>query len=216
MTIARLLLPLAIAVPLLAGASAHAQEADDYAAMLEYLAQTRIDDRAFNGANGAIAINMAAGDLNQQANQRSIAVGQLASASVGALQRSQANVATAPDQAFAVISGNAFQGASGLVSINQASGAANAELNAVAAALAQRGIRETPDALLASADFASAGLQAVSEPGAARTQTRGVGVEGSALQGFEGVLQLNQAAGMGNATENRLVISTQGPPPPGI
>ena len=216
MTVARLALLLAIALPLLAGAAAHAQDADDYAAMLEYLAHTRIEDRAFTGANGAIAINMAAGDLNHQANLRSVAVGALASASVGALQRGQANVATAPTHASAVISGNAFQGASGLVSINQASGAANAELNAVAVALAQRGIRETPDALLASADFASAGLQAIPEPGAARTQTRGVGVERSALQGFDGVLQLNQAAGMGNATENRLLISTHGSLPPGI
>lgn len=210
MTMARLALLLAIALPLLPAPVAHAQEADGYAAMLEYLAQTRIEDRAFTGANGAIAINMAAGDLNQQANLRAIAVGQAAAASVGALRRSQANVATAPDHASAAISGNAFQGASGLVSINQASGAANAELNAVAVALAQRGIRETPDALLASADFASAGLQAIPEPGAARTQTRGVGVEGSALQGFDGVLQLNQAAGVANATENRLLISVQG------
>src|SRR5690606_7595177 len=127
-TPARLVLLLVLAVPLLPAATVHAQEADDYAAMLDYLAQTRIDDRAFNGANGAIAINMAAGDLNQQANQRSIAVGQVASASVGALQRSQANVATAPDHAFAAISGNAFQGASGLVSINQRSEEHTSEL----------------------------------------------------------------------------------------
>ena len=193
-----------------------AQARDDYAAMLEYLAQTRIEDRAFSGASGAIAINMAAGDLNQQANLRSMAVGPSATASVDALQRSQGDVATAPQHASAVISGSAFQGASGLVSINQASGAANAERNAVAAALAQRGIREAPDELLSSTDFASAGLQAIPDPGAARTHTREVGVEGSALQGFDGVLQLNQAAGMGNATENRLLISTQGSPPPGF
>lgn len=207
---------LAIALPLLAGAGAQAQAADDYAAMLGYLAQARIEDRAFAGASGAIAINMAAGDLNQQANLRSLAVGRTAAASAGAVQRSHASVATAPDHASAVIAGHAFQDASGLLSINQASGAANAELNAVAVALAQRGIRETPDALLSSADFASARVQAISEPGAARTQTRGVGVEGSALQGFDGVLQLNQVAGTGNATENRLLISTQGPPLPGI
>lgn len=207
---------LLLALLLVPGASALAQDRDDYAAMLEYLVQTRIQDRAFSGASGAMAINMAAGDLNQQANLRSMAVGQTAAASADAQQRGQASRATAPEHAYAGISGNAFQDASGLVSINQASGAANAELNAVTVALAQRGIRETPDELLSSADFASAGLQAISEPGAARTQTREVGVEGSTLQGFEGVVQLNQAAGMGNATENRLLISTQGPPPPGI
>lgn len=178
--------------------------------MLQYLAQTRIGDDVLTGASGAIAVNLAAGDLNQQANLRSIAVGERAQASTAALQRSQGDMGTAPDHAIAVISGNALQGAGGLASINQASGTGNAELNAVTVALAQRGIRETPDALLASTDFASAGVQAISEPGAAGTQTREVGVEGSALQGFDGVLQLNQAAGVANATENRLLISVQG------
>lgn len=201
---------LAIALPLLAP-PAHAQQAaDDYADMLHYLAETRIGDDVLAGASGAIAVNIAAGDLNQQANLRSIAVGGHAQASVASLQSSRNDVGTAPDHAIAVISGNALQGAGGLASINQASGTGNAELNAVTVALAQRGIRETPDALLASADFASAGVQAISEPGAAGTQTREVGVEGSALQGFDGVLQLNQAAGVANATENRLLISVQG------
>ena len=193
---------------------AHAQQAgDEYTHMLQYLAQTPIGDDVLVGASGAIAVNLAAGDLNQQANLRSIAVGEGAQASTAALQRSQGDMGTAPDHAIAVISGNALQGAGGLASINQASGTGNAELNAVTVALAQRGIRETPDALLASADFASAGVQAISEPGAAGTQTREVGVDGSALQGFDGVLQLNQAAGAGNATENRLMISVHGGPP---
>lgn len=206
--IGALVLGLALSLP---APPAHAQQAgDEYEDMLLYLAQTRIGDDVLAGASGAIAVNLAAGDLNQQANLRSIAVGAHALASVAALQLGEDNVGTAPDHAIAVISGNALQGAGGLASINQASGTGNAELNAVTVALAQRGIRETPDALLASADFASAGVQAISEPGAARTQTREVGVEGSALQGFDGVLQLNQAAGVANVTENRLLISVQG------
>lgn len=212
----RATLLLAALALLLPGAAVHAQATDEYAAMLEYLARTSIDDGAFSGASGAIAVNMAAGDFNQQANARGIAVGGHAAASAGALQRSHADVGQAPDHATAVISGNAFQGASGLASINQASGTGNAELNAITVALAERGIRETPDAQLASMDFASAGVQAISEPGAARTQTRRVGVERSALQGFGGILQLNQAAGAGNATENRVLISVQQGPPPGF
>lgn len=201
---------------LLQGTPAHAQSADEYAAMLEYLAQTRIDDGAFAGASGAMAVNMAAGDFNWQANARAIAVGEHAAASAGALQHGHADLGNAPDHATAVISGTAFQGASGLASINQASGTGNAELNAITVALAERGIRETPDAQLASMDFASAGVQAIPEPGAARTQTRRVGVERSALQGFGGILQLNQAAGARNATENRLLISVQQGPPTGF
>lgn len=215
MRIPVLLLPAGLAL-LLQAAPAHAQSADEYAAMLEYLAQTRIDDSAFTGASGAIAVNMAAGDFNMQANARGIAVGDYAAASAGALQRGHADVGTAPDHAVAVVSGTAFQGASGLASINQASGTGNAELNAITVALAQRGIRETPDEQLALMDFASAGVQAISEPGAARTQTRRVGVERSALQGFGGILQLNQAAGAANATENRVLISVQQGPAPGF
>ena len=212
MSIQALLLLAGLAL-LLQGAPAHAQSADEYAAMLESLAQTSIDDSAFTGASGAIAVNMAAGDFNQQANARGLAVGEYAAASAGALQRSHGDVGTAPDHAVAMISGTAFQGASGLASINQASGTGNAELNAITIALAQRGIRETPDAQLASMDITSAGVQAISEPVAAGTQTRRVGVERSALQGFDGVLQLNQAAGAANAMENALLISVQGPGP---
>lgn len=203
---------LAMGLPLSA-LPAHAQQPDDYADMLQYLAQTRLEGNALAGASGAIAVNMAAGDLNQQANLRSIAIGELAQASATALQRSRGDVGTAPDHAIAVISGNVLQGAGGLASINQASGTGNAELNAVTVALAQRGIREASDAMLASTDFASAGMQTISEPGAARTHTREVGVERSALQGFDGVLQLNQAAGVANLTENRLLISVQGAGP---
>jgi hypothetical protein len=39
-----------------------------------------------------------------------------------------------------------------------------------------------------------------------------VAVEASALQGFDGVLQLNQIAGSGNATANQLSISVQSTP----
>ena len=51
----------------------------------------------------------------------------------------------------------------------------------------------------------------MNEPGDKTTHTRKVGVESSALRGFEGVLQLNQVAGMANATENRLQVTVQGP-----
>lgn len=191
-------------------APAHAQQApDEYEDMLGYLAQTRIDDHALAGASGAIAVNMAAGDLNQQANLRSIAVGGHAHATATALQRSQGDMGTVPDHAVAVISGNALQGAGGLASINQASGTGNAELNAVTVALAQRGIRETTDEMLAGVDFASAGQQHHRGSGAADAGTRDVAVDATALQGFEGVMQLNQIAGSGNATGNSLLMSVQ-------
>lgn len=177
---------------------------DDYAQMLGYLTNSRIDGQAMSGTSGASAINMAAGDFNQQANLRAFAVG--GSVSVTSRQRQQGNLANAPTVASASIGGNAYNNASGLASINQASGNSNAQVNVVAAALAAQGIRETAEDSLSHAVSASAGGQ---HPDAASDSeaTRSVAVESSAMQGFQGVMQLNQAAGSGNVTSNQLLLS---------
>ena len=191
---------------------AHAQSAaEGYAGMLSYLsADSRLDGGALAGSNGSIKLNQAAGDMNLQANLHSMASGSGASAQVSAAQRQQGDLFNTPTLATATIGGNALAGASGIASINQASGGGNAELNSVSATLAARGIREaSDDAMASSSALASAGEQpVVNDP---RT-TRRVGVEASALRGFDGVLQLNQIAGSGNATENRLSVSVQGLP----
>ena len=139
-----------------------------------------------------------------------MANGNQAASSVRSLQQRQANLYNTPMQASAVVGGNALAGASGIASINQASGGGNAELNSVNATLAAQGIREASDEAMTSSEvLASAGGQPiVTDPRA----TRRVGVEESALRGFDGVLQLNQIAGSGNATENRFSISVQGTP----
>lgn len=198
-------------VLLLSGSAAWAQQADPYAPMLAYLQESsRIDGNALVGSQGAIRINQAAGDLNLQANLHSVAVGRQADAGIQAHQWQSDGHATAPLVASASIGGNALAGAGGIVSINQASGGANAELNSVAVALAAQGIREAGDEAMASPSaFASAGERFVAgDPRAIRK----VAVEASALRGFGGVLQLNQIAGSGNAVENRIGISVQGVP----
>lgn len=201
-----------LVVALSATGYANAQSGtDSYSGMLSYLStDTRIEGGAMAGANGSIKINQAAGDLNLQANLHSMANGQQASAGVSSLQQRQSNLFDSPMQATATIGGNALAGAGGIASINQASGGGNAELNSVTATLAAQGIREASDEAMTSSEvLASAGGQAiVSDPRA----TRRVGVEASALRGFDGVLQLNQIAGSGNATENRFSISVQGTP----
>lgn len=206
MRLRSLLACLAVAVP----CAAPAQPADDYAQMLGYLSDhTRIDGSVLSGASGAIAVNQAAGDLNLQANLRAIANGGRAQASVQSIQIHAGDRYDTPLHASATLAGDALSGASGIASINQASGSGNTELNVVAATLADQGIRETNDDTLAS--FASAGGQGEVKkdlPGG----TRSVGVESTALRGFGGVLQLNQIAGSGNATGNQLGLSVQGGP----
>lgn len=197
--------------------SPHAQAAgqnagpDDYAAMLGYLASSRIDGHAFQGASGASATNMAAGDLNLQANLRVVAVGDHASALIQAQQLHRDNHADAPLSASASIGGQAYVDGHGLASINQVSGNGNAELNAVAATLTMRGIRETTDGTLSAAVSASARGQSPDNPGVPGG-TRHVAVESSAMKGFEGVLQLNQIAGSGNITGNQLLLTVPSTP----
>ena len=180
---------------------------DDYAAMLGYLTSSRLDGHALQGAQGSVAMNLAAGDLNSQANLRAFATGTQAQASIDARQRTLDNRANAPTQAQASIAGDVLAGAHGLVSINQASGTANTQLNAVAAALADQGIRETTDGSLSAAVSASAEVQPGTGAGVPGEGTRSVSVAAGAMQGFRGVLQLNQTAGSGNATGNILSLS---------
>ncbi|WP_295554088.1 hypothetical protein [uncultured Stenotrophomonas sp.] len=197
---------------LLLAAAPWATRADDYSGMLAYLDVARIGGHALVGANGAIAVNQAAGDLNVQANLRGIANGDRADVAINTRQLQQGNrVLSGPPQATAFISGDALAGASGIASINQASGIANTTLNVVSARLARQGIRETDDTALAAEGSALAGGRDDTGRGVA-TGTRSAGVASTALRGFDGVLQLNQIAGNGNDTANVLGLVVQDRP----
>lgn len=185
-------------------------DGDDYAMMLGYLSSARIDGNAMRGANGASAVNMAAGDLNQQANLRAFASG--GSVTIQSRQWQTRNRYDQPLHASAVIGGHAYVAGSGLASINQASGSSNAQLNAVAASLSAQGIRETTDGILSAVVSASAGGQHPTDIHASENGTRRVAVESSAMRGYHGVMQLNQAAGSGNATGNQLLLSVPSTP----
>lgn len=200
-----------LAAALLAIASSAQAGEDDYATMLGFLANSRIDGHAMGGVTGATAVNLSAGDFNQQANLRAIAHG--GPAQIQSQQWQRDNQADRPYVALASIGGAAYGGGQGLASINQASGSGNAQLNAVAAGLATQGIRETTDGALSAAVSASAGGQQADDRDMSGGGLRAVAVEASAMQGYRGVLQLNQAAGSGNATGNALVLSLPGSPP---
>lgn len=199
-------------VLLLLAAAPSATRADDYSGMLAYLDVARIDGHALAGANGAIAVNQAAGDLNVQANLRGIAKGDRTDVAINTRQLQQGNrVLSGPLQATAFIGGDVLAGASGIASINQASGIANTTRNVVSATLARQGIRETDDTALAAEGSALAGGRDDTGRGVA-TGTRSAGVASTALQGFDGVLQLNQIAGNGNDTANVLGLVVQDRP----
>lgn len=195
--------------PLLLGyAVAHAAPDDAYSAMLAYLTNSRIDGNALNGSSGAVAVNVVAGDLNQQANLRAIAVGDQAAVRINVQQQQVGNTGNTPDIAVASIAGQALGDATGLVSINQASGTANAELNTASVVLASQGIREaSTDQWLADVCTCT---QQTTSTGAGQsgsgTRSRSAAVEAEAMQGMQGVVQLNQIAGSNNVTANHLLI----------
>lgn len=197
----------AVLLLVLALAASPVRAQDAYAEMLDYLTSARIEGHAFARAGGAIAVNQAAGDTNLQTNLRAIAVGERAQATVHVLQ-AQDDRHDRPTHAQAVIGGRAFEGAGGLVAINQASGSGNAETNAVAMTVAGPGTRDAQGDQ--TSGIASAGMPRVAA-GARSTVVRRAAVTADAFRGFEGALQLNQIAGSGNATLNQLVLSVQGP-----
>ncbi|TAN08518.1 MAG: hypothetical protein EPN38_02320 [Rhodanobacteraceae bacterium] len=193
---------------LLGGGAFNAAHADDYSSMLAYLTHSRIDGSVLNGSSGAIALNVAAGDQNQQANLRVLAAGDTAAAYIRAHQQQRDNRTEAPAVAHASIGGGALGRVSGLVSINQASGTANAQLNTASVVLAPPGIREASSNQW-FADVCACTQQAASVvPGSpeSRPRTRSAAVEGDALRGAQGIVQLNQIAGSHNLTANHLSI----------
>lgn len=200
---------LCFALPLLLGSAfACAAPGDSYAAMLAYLTDSQISGTALNGSAGSITLNLAAGDFNQQANLRALAAGDQAAVRIRASQQQDSNTANAPDAAVAGIGGQALGNAAGLISINQASGTANAQMNTASVALAQQGIRETPGDQWLAGVCACAQQAAPTGPGQQGSGTRlhSATVEAGAMQGLQGVVQLNQIAGSNNVTANHLMI----------
>lgn len=194
---------------MLALAPTMAQARDDgYAAMLAYLAASNLDGHALHGVTGVLGVNLATGDANQQANVRGFAAGARAAVSAKAGQSRAGQSATAPASATARIGGHALGGASGLISINQASGTANLELNTAGVVVAQQGTHgASADRWLADvcACTREATPTAAGQP-ASGSRRQAALVEASALEGTQGVVQLNQVAGSGNVTANQLAL----------
>ena len=171
-----------------------------------YSVQTVIDGNTGSDAQGVLGVNMAAGDSNLQSNATSMSISGAngrASAQSNVVQAIAAGSFTVPDVAVAKIDGNAFSNAAGAMGINQAAGAVNAQANSVAIALGV-GAEVTADAELA---------QSVSDvaPGsvAANGQQRETTVADTAFRGARGIVQVNQSAGVANATGNSFALRVQ-------
>ena len=156
-----------------------------------------------SGANyhGNVSLNQAAGDQQQQANIRAIAIGTEARATTAVTQK--LNTPAAPSlNARATIGGNSFSNGSGVIGINQSAGANNQMVNAV-----RVGISAQPQGIDDSA-LSQQNVALLPDSGTASpaSGSRQIVTSDQAFTGSRGVLQVNQSAGVGNRMANTLNI----------
>ena len=186
-------------------------KADPTTVVPGYVTHNTIEGNVGSQATGVIGMNMAAGDFNVQANMASVALSVQRGkgiAQINSFQSASANGGNAPDVSTVGIHDNAFANVRGMVSINQASGVANVQANGVALAVGvnAKAVAETDLAQVAS----PAGITpAVTNAGRGIRQ---ITVDDTAFRNARGLIQVNQSAGVGNATANSfsLRFQTQG------
>lgn len=176
-------------------------------------AQSGIDQAVITGGasdvRGRIAVNQTAGASNAQANLAAIALGWRGEATQRVAQ--QVAGGATPRDASVVIGDRAFVGSAGLLSINQSAGSANAQANLFAAGPSgplAAAIVTLGDAALADV-AGDPGHPGAAAPPALREATIGGGSFGAS----RGVVQVNQAAGVGNASVNAIVLQLPGGAP---
>jgi hypothetical protein len=115
-----------------------------------------------------------------------------------------AALASAHADERALIGAGAFAGARGVIALNQASGVGNSQANSVVLG-AGASLAIVTDGQLAAVS-PSPGPAA----GPATTMSRTALIEPGAFHATSGVVQVNQTAGLGNATGNAFVLQTPG------
>lgn len=166
-----------------------------------------VERNALQDTRGLISVNMAAGDMNLQFNGQAITLSHdirgRGIADLRSVQNVQAERGIAGDVSVVSVRENAFANAAGLIAMNQASGIANAQANGISISI---GV----NAQAADVDLS----QTVSLTGApvATNGARGeraIRVDDTAFRNARGVVQVNQSAGMGNATANSFSLRLQ-------
>lgn len=172
-------------------------------------------DAAAVATHGRLAVNQAAGTGNVQANLAALAVASpqgLGLSGVDARQTAASGDATR--DLSAAITAGAFGSTRGLLSINQAAGSGNAQANLLSIAqgnglsdVAPAGLDDTVLAAVTGAPLAPASTL---DP----SGLRHVEIADAAFQGSQGVVQVNQTAGVGNQSSNAVVLQLPGGAPP--
>ena len=150
---------------------------------------------------GNFAVNQAAGDQQQQANARAIAMGHGASATTQIRQRLHTEVDPRMD-ARASIQGDSFSRGYGVLGVNQSAGASTQQANALRISISNQP-QSIDDSVLMQQNVA---LIKNSDPTDSAPGYRQVTTSDQAFTGSRGVIQLNQSAGVGNRMANTLNV----------
>ncbi len=150
---------------------------------------------------GNFNVNHAAGDQQQQANVRAIAIGTQAGATTSVRQKITTPANPSMD-ATATIGGTSFSNGNGVLGVNQGAGANNQMANAM-----RISISAAPQAIDDSA-LSQQNVALLPNSGATGTPngSRQVVTSDQAFTGSRGVIQVNQSAGVGNQMANTLSI----------
>lgn len=171
--------------------------------------QAFIGENAGAGSQGRIAVNQAAGAGNAQANLAAFAHAQNGIGLADTYSRQRATPAQRAAAASATIDGSAFDGTSGALSLNQAAGSSNLQLNTIAIGAGGFQLTHADDAALAETAVAGTSTEGT----ATATPERRALIDMDAFRGSQGVVQVNQTAGVGNLSTNAIVLQLPGSTP---
>ncbi|OBS09597.1 hypothetical protein [Acidihalobacter prosperus] len=169
-----------------------------------------IQSEAMSDFRGVVGVNVAAGVDNAQINATSIALGAERGRGIAKNQiRQELNVEmpALPYEGDSKIEGSAFTHSHGVISVNQASGVGNAQANGVAISVGVGVESLSENELAQTVTVARQGNVAT----AATQGPRSAIVDERAFGGARGVVQLNQSAGVGNATANGFSLNISNP-----
>jgi len=152
------------------------------------------------GYRGNVGVNQAAGDQQQQANGRAIALGSNAKATTSFIQKNSIG-SDLSQAARASIEGNSFANGSGAVGVNQSAGASTQQVNAMRISVSAYP-QGMDDSELAQTSTLQPNFGADGPPSGEHR----LDMSDSAFKGSQGVVQLNQSAGVGNHMANTLSI----------
>ena len=186
---------------LLLAPAAFAQSRDD----------SRIDGNAAADVSGVASLNVAAGVGNAQTNLRAIAIGDASLAMAFGAQAVDTTGADLSRDARATIGGGALGNATGVIGVNQIAGQANAQANLVAIGTAA-GVTFA-QSVDESALAATAAPTSTTTTSSTPVGVREARIDAGAIAAPTGVLQINQTAGVGNASANAIVLQLPGGTP---